>query len=113
MELRLTANVGVFTVEGKFTTHNEADDFIQWVYALEGGEERQAIKQADSKADDIPFDDTPSVTVEDAINAVKAYAAVHKPDKARELMSKFGFSRTNEITQDAAASIVAACQEAM
>lgn len=111
MIIRLTAHVGVFTAQADCESLDEANSFIEWVYKTEDGEERQAIK-TESKAliknVDPPLEVTPTVTVADAVQAVKNYAAVHKPDKARELMQKFGISRTSEITAEIAPQILEA-----
>lgn len=61
-----------------------------------------------------PFDEPPekvAVSVEDAQQAVKDYAAKHGIEKGRALLTKFGFKRTNEITAEKAADIVEACHE--
>jgi hypothetical protein len=106
----------VFYASVDIETYAEADQFVAWVYKLEGKEERQAIatehlhvaKPVDDS--DIPFDvpaeTAPAATVEDAVAAVKAYAARFKPDKARELMAQVGIARTSEITADIAAQVV-------
>lgn len=47
-------------------------------------------------------------TVEQAAEAVKAYAAKHSIEKAREILATFGIKRTNEIKADQAAAIVKA-----
>ena len=116
MNMTLTATIGVFEVTASCDTTAEADAFVAWAYKLGDGEERQAIatehlhvaKPADDS--DIPFDvpteTAPAATVEDAVSAVKLYAARFKPDKARELMATVGITRTSEITADIAAQVV-------
>lgn len=115
MQIRLTANVGIFSLEALVTGTDEAKQFANFVYALGDQEERVAI-QTESvtppapPADDtdIPFDPpaAPTVTVDDAVKAVKEFAAVHKPDAARALMAKVGIARTSEITAEIAPKLV-------
>lgn len=115
MQIRLTANVGIFSLEALVTGTDEAKQFAHFVYTLGDQEERVAIQQESAATnvatnsepiDDIPFDITPAVTIEDAVKAVKDYAAVHKPDKARALMAQVGISRTSEITAEIAPKII-------
>jgi hypothetical protein len=110
----------------------DADKVLQ--YALQRGVVNVSVAtpdgqvvQADVAAEDTPFEgstplaeppfDEPTdqvpdqVTVEDAQQAVKDYAAKHGIEKGRALLAKFGFKRTNEITADKAAEIVGACNE--
>jgi hypothetical protein len=109
MNLTLTATVGVFQVVAFCDTTEEADQFVQWAYKLGDGEEREAIRVENRDPIDPPFDvpeTAPAATVDDAVAAVKAYAARFKPDKARELMAQVGIARTSEITADIAAQVV-------
>ncbi len=118
MQIRLTANVGVFAVEALVTGTDEAQQFVSFIYRLGDKEERVAIQhesaapEVDPRQMPINFDvepqdkPAPTVTVEDAVKAVKEFAAVHKPDAARALMAKVGISRTSEITAEIAPKIV-------
>jgi hypothetical protein len=50
----------------------------------------------------------PAATVEEAAAAVRAYGAKNGLQAARDLLQKFGFARTTEVTADKAGEIVAA-----
>ena len=116
MQIRLTANVGIFSLEALVTGTDEAKQFANFVYALGDQEERVAIQTEsvntnvsmdDAPRDaDIPLDVTPAVTVDDAVKAVKEFAAVHKPDAARAIMAQVGIARTSEITAEIAPKLV-------
>ncbi len=114
MKMTLQATAGVFNATAECSTWEEAKAFVQWVYQIEGMEKRQAIQTEQIGIE--PPDITPAVveeiTVDQAANAVKAFAQKHGPDKARELMKAFGVSRTSEITSATAANIYNATQEA-
>ncbi len=122
MKLTLTADVGVFNATAECSTWEEAKAFVQWVYQLEGSEERQAIATEQvgiepvvdfSAPTDVPTDATAeTITVDQAADAVKAYAQRHGIDRARELMQQFGVARTSAITAEVAANIYNATQEA-
>jgi hypothetical protein len=101
------------------TTFDEADEVLQ--YALKRGAINVAVPQADgtvATADLTASENvepapefTPEVTVEDAQQAVKDYAAKHGIEKGRDLLAKFKLKRTNEIKAEQAAAIVEACNE--
>lgn len=128
MQIRLTANVGIFNLEALVTGTDEAMQFANFVYTLGDQEERAAIQTeyaSEEKAAKMTAEMRASrraeaevietalerhaekaATIEDAVKAVKEYAAVHKPDAARALMAKVGISRTSEITAEIAPKIV-------
>lgn len=114
MRLTLTADVGVFKATAECSTWEEAKQFVQWVYQLETSEERQAIATEPVEPPDIaPTEPTNGdITVDQATEAVKAFAQTHGIEQARELMRRFGVNRTNEITAAVAANIYNATQEA-
>jgi outer membrane biosynthesis protein TonB len=53
----------------------------------------------------------PSATPAEAAEAVRAYGAKNGIAAARELLQRFGFAKTAEITADKAGDVVAACNE--
>lgn len=53
---------------------------------------------------------TPAVSPAEAAEAVRAYGAKHGIVPARELLAKFGFAKTGDITADKAAEVAAAAK---
>lgn len=52
-----------------------------------------------------------AATVEQAQQAMKAYAAKHGIEQGRELLAVYGLKRTSEITDQVAQEILEACNE--
>ena len=128
MKLFLKTIVGQFEVAAEAADPAEAQAIVAWLYTLEAQEERMAIQmeaqatvsaqepagatpepvQAAQEPDPDPF--TAEVqTVEQAVDAVKAYAGRHGTVKAREMMATLGIKRTAEITDELVPAVLAAC----
>ena len=112
MKLFLKTIVGQFEVAAEAADPAEAQAIVAWLYTLEAQEERMAIQmeaQATVSAQE-PDPFTAGVqTVEQAVDAVKAYAGRHGTVKAREMMATLGIKRTAEITDELVPAVLAAC----
>ena len=126
MKLFLKTIVGQFEVAAEAADPAEAQAIVAWLYTLEAQEERMAIQmeaQAIVSAQE-PAGATPEPaqaaqgpdpftaevqTVEQAVDAVKAYAGRHGTVKAREMMATLGIKRTAEITDELVPAVLAAC----
>lgn len=125
MRLYLKTIVGQFDVTIDAADTAEAQAAVDWLYSLEAQEERAAI-QTESSVSNSPRPPEPPetppeatqepdpfvvepATVEQAVDAVKAFAGKHGTVKAREMMATLGIKRTAEITDELVPAVIAAC----
>lgn len=113
MQIKYSTNLGAGFLAVECATIEELDAVLNHygaaIAAAPLKEEPSAAKESEPLK--VVAGTDVEVTVEDAAQAVKDFAAKHGIEAGRELLNKFGLKRTSEITAEQAAEIAKAAND--